>query len=245
MTTTTGHETMAYWDEVIAGSCQIGTPYERGEVSRGWMFNKIFNVFLRRGEPVRAVELGDAGAPDIEFHDPIRVYQDIAAEKLNPFYQVYSGMIPVTEFAGRFLSAKSPERFYAAPLLYFREAETFNLPGMVTQGQAEWDAFKANIGRKLPEPEEHEAPWLESPLMQRVFSLSYKDGQARQIVELPAAGSPAINWEPPSMVWEDMATGAFYPTRYVETIYSDVESMVLTLFMHKDASHIGYEFALR
>ncbi len=238
-----GTASMEYWEDVLAAAARLDTPYRGGAVGRGWQFNKLFGITLEYGVPVRALEIGDGGAGNVEFADPQRVYNDITDGRLNPFTLGQRGVFGVEEFAARLLMTRSPETFYVAPLVYFRPTEMLPLPAPVTRGLTEWQAFRHRLGVPL-EAGHGDGPWLETPFLQRIFSIAWRNGEALQVAEVPA-GDGGTLWEPPQEIWEDMAFGRIYPTAYVDELYRERPLALLRLFIHKDASHIGYEFAIR
>lgn len=238
-----GTASMEYWEEVLEAAAMTGTPYQGGAVGRGWQFSKVIGVTLEYGVPVRAMEIGDGGAGDVDFADPQRVYDDIVDGKLNPFALGQRGAFGVDQFAARLLMTRSPETFYVAPLVYFRPTEKLPLPAPVTRGLDEWEAFKRRLG--VPLDEAHgDGHWIETSFLQRIFSIAWKDGEAIQVAEVPA-GDGGTLWEPAQAIWEDMAFGRIYPTAYVEELYRNRPLALMRLFMHKDGSHVGYEFAIR
>jgi hypothetical protein len=237
---------MAYWEDLIAATLVTDLPLDPGDpAARGRMLTKLFTVHLRRGEPVDARELGELGAPSVVFSDPVRVFEDIAAGRLNPYRQVVDGRLKVADFAANFLFSKAPGRFYCGPLLYFRKDDTPPPAGARLLGATEWEAFKADVARGLPEPGPADAPYVDGLLMQRIINIQCRDGVITRASELPSGGDPPIRWEPADLVWRDLAAGALSPISYVQSHYREVDDMSIHLFYVKDREHIGYELGIR
>ncbi|MCS6802172.1 MAG: hypothetical protein RMM58_06120 [Chloroflexota bacterium] len=243
-----GRATMEYWEQFLAETVRLDVPaIEHGSpTSRGWMMTKLIVVQLERGVPVDARELGDFGEPSVVFADPERVWNDLLAERINPFHQVATGQLPLERFSAALLLSKSPLRFYNGPLLYFRVDPLLDLPNAHRYGLAEWEQLKADIARPLPAPAAEDAPAVDGLLIQRVLTFRAFDGRVVQAAEL--GGSPdgrPILWEPAQRIWNDIVAGALSPTRHLAHLYGDVERMSAFFFYVKDRDHIGYEFGIR